>query len=106
MSVVIETTLGDITVDLYVKERPKGKHFIKFKINFCFNSGFSVFKVSILKNYKPYYCYYVFTACTNFLKLCKMKYYNLNLFHSVQRGYIAQTGDPTGAGRGGESVFG
>lgn len=35
-----------------------------------------------------------------------MKYYNLNLFHSVQRGYIAQTGDPTGGGRGGESVFG
>ncbi|CAL8110472.1 unnamed protein product [Orchesella dallaii] len=68
MSVVIETTLGDITVDLYVKERPK--------------------------------------TCTNFLKLCKTKYYNYNLFHSVQRGFIAQTGDPTGSGRGGESIYG
>jgi cyclophilin family peptidyl-prolyl cis-trans isomerase len=47
-----------------------------------------------------------FSACLNFLKLCKAKYYNLSLFHSVQRGFIAQTGDPTGTGRGGESVFG
>ena len=37
----------------------------------------------------------------NFLKLCKMKYYNLNLLYSVQRDFIAQTGDPTGTGRGG-----
>lgn len=68
MSVVIETTLGDITVDLFVAERP--------------------------------------TACMNFLKLCKLKYYNYNLFHTISRGFIAQTGDPTGSRTGGESVFG
>ncbi|KAJ8930238.1 hypothetical protein NQ314_016966 [Rhamnusium bicolor] len=68
MSVVIETTLGDITVDLFLSERPR--------------------------------------ACLNFLKLCKIKYYNYNLFHTISRGFIAQTGDPTGSRNGGESIFG
>eukprot|EP00092_Neocalanus_flemingeri_P017651 GFUD01019094.1.p1 GENE.GFUD01019094.1~~GFUD01019094.1.p1 ORF type:complete len:574 (+),score=221.44 GFUD01019094.1:57-1778(+) len=67
MSVVIETTQGDITVDLFLTERPK--------------------------------------TCLNFLKLCKLKAYNMNLFHTVQADFIAQTGDPTGTGRGGESIF-
>jgi len=67
MSVVIETTQGDITLDLFVKERPK--------------------------------------TCLNFLKLCKLKAYNMNLFHTIQADFIAQTGDPTGTGRGGESIF-
>ncbi|XP_046405798.1 peptidyl-prolyl cis-trans isomerase-like 4 [Ischnura elegans] len=67
MAVVIETTMGCLTVDLFVEERP--------------------------------------ITCTNFLKLCKMKYYNFCLFHSVQNNFIAQTGDPTGTGNGGESIF-
>lgn len=68
MSIVIETTIGDLTVDLFIQERPK--------------------------------------ACLNFLKLCKLKYYNYNLFHTIEHGFIAQTGDPTGAQSGGESVWG
>ncbi|KYN15232.1 PREDICTED: peptidyl-prolyl cis-trans isomerase-like 4 [Trachymyrmex cornetzi] len=68
MAVVIETTIGDFTVDLYTEERPQ--------------------------------------TTRNFLKLCKLKYYNWNLFHSVQTNFIAQTGDPTGTGKGGESVYG
>ncbi|XP_033110267.1 peptidyl-prolyl cis-trans isomerase-like 4 isoform X2 [Anneissia japonica] len=67
MAVLLETTLGDIVVDLYPKERPR--------------------------------------CCLNFLKLCKVKYYNFCLFHSVQRNFIAQTGDPTGSGNGGDSIF-
>jgi peptidyl-prolyl cis-trans isomerase-like 4 len=27
------------------------------------------------------------------------------LIHNIQQNYIAQTGDPTGSGRGGESIF-
>ncbi|XP_017879929.1 peptidyl-prolyl cis-trans isomerase sig-7 [Ceratina calcarata] len=68
MAVVVETTIGDFTIDLYTEERPQ--------------------------------------TCRNFLKLCKLKYYNWNLFHSVQSNFIAQTGDPTGTGKGGESVYG
>ncbi|XP_008556374.1 peptidyl-prolyl cis-trans isomerase sig-7 [Microplitis demolitor] len=68
MSVVIETTIGDFTVDLFTDERPQ--------------------------------------TCRNFLKLCKIKYYNWSLFHTIEREFIAQTGDPTGTGKGGESVYG
>nr|SVE71157.1 EOG090X0971 [Daphnia similis]SVE71789.1 EOG090X0971 [Daphnia similis] len=68
MSVILETTKGDLTVDLFIKERSK--------------------------------------TCLNFLKLCKMKRYNFNRFHHVERNFLCQTGDPTGTGRGGESIFG
>jgi len=67
MSVIVETTIGDLIFDLYTEKRPN--------------------------------------SCKNFLKLCKMKYYNYCLFHSVRRNFIAQSGDPTGSGKGGESVF-
>ncbi|CAN9507574.1 unnamed protein product [Ophioblennius macclurei] len=67
MAVLLETTLGDLVIDLFTEERPK--------------------------------------ACLNFLKLCKIKYYNYCLVHNVQRDFIFQTGDPTGTGRGGESVY-
>ncbi|XP_064627716.1 peptidyl-prolyl cis-trans isomerase-like 4 [Lineus longissimus] len=67
MAVILETSLGDITVDMYSDERPR--------------------------------------CCLNFLKLCKIKYYNFCLFHSVQHNLVAQTGDPTGTGRGGASMF-
>jgi len=35
-----------------------------------------------------------------------MKSYNFNRFHHVERNFLCQTGDPTGTGRGGESIFG
>ncbi|XP_073001034.1 peptidyl-prolyl cis-trans isomerase CYP59 [Typha latifolia] len=41
----------------------------------------------------------------NFLKLCKMKYYNGCLFHKVEKDFLAQAGDPTGTGTGGDSVY-
>lgn len=67
MSVVLETSIGDLVIDLYTEERPN--------------------------------------CCKNFLKLCKIKYYNLNLFNNVQKNFMAQTGDPTGTGRDGESIY-
>lgn len=67
MSVVIETSLGDFTVDLYTKERPK--------------------------------------ACFNFLKLCKIRYYNYCLFFEIKKNYVARVGDPTNDGTGGESIY-
>ncbi|KAH9622531.1 hypothetical protein KSS87_011292 [Heliosperma pusillum] len=44
-------------------------------------------------------------TCKNFLKLCKIKYYNGCLFHTVQKDFTAQTGDPTGSGSGGDSIY-
>ncbi|GAB4836636.1 cytochrome P450 monooxygenase 59 [Ancistrocladus abbreviatus] len=44
-------------------------------------------------------------TCKNFLKLCKIKYYNGCLFHTVQKDFTAQTGDLTGTGTGGDSIY-
>ncbi|QDZ19186.1 cyclophilin-type peptidyl-prolyl cis-trans isomerase [Chloropicon primus] len=68
MAVLLETSKGDVVVDLLVDEAP--------------------------------------LACKNFLKLCKIKYYNNCLFHNVQKDFILQTGDPSGTGRGGTSLNG
>lgn len=67
MSVVIETSIGDFTVDLFIDSRPK--------------------------------------ASFNFLKLCKIKYYNYCLFSDIKKNYVARTGDPTHTGSGGESIY-
>ncbi|KAB8262836.1 cyclophilin-like domain-containing protein [Aspergillus pseudonomiae] len=72
MSVLLETSLGDIVIDLLVDECPK--------------------------------------ACENFLKLCKVKYYNFSPVHSVQKNFTFQTGDPLGPDSsesdGGSSIWG
>ncbi|KAL4076244.1 cyclophilin-like domain-containing protein [Scleroderma citrinum] len=67
MSVLFETSLGDIVIDLEVELCPK--------------------------------------TCENFLKLCKVYYYNLNAFFNVSKDFLAQAGDPTATGTGGESIW-
>lgn len=68
MSVLLETSKGDIVIDLHVDKCP--------------------------------------VSCKNFLKLCKIKYYNDVLWHRVTKDFVVQTGDPTGSGSGGTSIFG
>ncbi|KAI9447732.1 cyclophilin-like domain-containing protein, partial [Lactarius indigo] len=67
MSLLLETSLGDIVIDLQVEACPK--------------------------------------TCENFLKLCKVYYYNLNAFFNVSKDFLAQAGDPTATGTGGESIW-
>lgn len=45
-------------------------------------------------------------ACKNFVQLCLEGYYDGVLFHRIVKGFIAQGGDPTGTGAGGESIYG
>eukprot|EP01032_Pedospumella_encystans_P029118 gene29118-32883_t len=68
MSVLLNTSAGDIVIDLFADQCP--------------------------------------IAAKNFLKLCQIKYYNNCLFYNVQQNFIAQTGDPTGTGKGGCSAYG
>ncbi|KAL8336614.1 hypothetical protein RB601_000431 [Gaeumannomyces tritici] len=72
MAVILETSAGDIIIDLLVDHAPK--------------------------------------LCENFLKLCKVKYYNFAPIHSVQKSFSFQTGDPLGPmapqSDGGSSIWG
>jgi peptidylprolyl isomerase len=44
-------------------------------------------------------------AVENFVGLVKKGYYNGVIFHRVIKGFMIQGGDPTGTGRGGESIW-
>ncbi|KAK0230222.1 cyclophilin-like domain-containing protein [Armillaria fumosa] len=67
MSVLLETSVGDLVIDLEIDACPK--------------------------------------TCENFLKLCKVYYYNLHAFFNVSKDFLAQAGDPTATGTGGESIW-
>lgn len=45
-------------------------------------------------------------SCENFLALCAGGFYNGCIFHRNIKGFIVQTGDPTGTGKGGTSIWG
>ncbi|CAN1333627.1 Peptidyl-prolyl cis-trans isomerase CYP65 [Linum perenne] len=45
-------------------------------------------------------------ACENFITLCEQGYYNGVVFHRSIRNFMIQGGDPTGTGKGGESIWG
>lgn len=45
-------------------------------------------------------------TCKNFMELAKKGYYDGTIFHRVIKDFMIQWGDPTGTGRGGESIYG
>ncbi|XP_065916656.1 uncharacterized protein [Dysidea avara] len=65
--VVLETTMGNITLELYWNHAPK--------------------------------------TCTNFAVLASQGYYNNCKFHRIIKDFMIQTGDPTGTGFGGTSIY-
>ncbi|KAJ6471871.1 cyclophilin-like protein [Mycena sanguinolenta] len=66
--VIINTTVGEIDIELWSKETPK--------------------------------------TCRNFITLALEGYYDNVIFHRVVPGFLVQTGDKTGTGGGGESIYG
>ncbi|PKK67234.1 cyclophilin-like protein [Rhizophagus irregularis] len=52
------------------------------------------------------FCEAVPKTAENFLALCASGFYDNNLFHRNIKGFIVQTGDPTGTGKGGTSIWG
>jgi peptidyl-prolyl cis-trans isomerase-like protein 2 len=55
--------------------------------------------IELLPEYAP-------RAVWNFVKLAQKGYYNHTIFHRNIKGFMIQGGDPTGTGRGGQSIWG
>ncbi|ETS77818.1 Peptidyl-prolyl cis-trans isomerase-like 1 [Pestalotiopsis fici W106-1] len=66
--VLLSTSMGDITVELYTTHAPK--------------------------------------TCKNFAELARRNYYDGCVVHRIISDFMIQTGDPTGTGRGGASIYG
>ena len=45
-------------------------------------------------------------TCQNFVELARRGYYDNTVFHRIIPDFMVQGGDPTGTGRGGESIYG
>lgn len=45
-------------------------------------------------------------AVRNFVQLCLEGYYDNTIFHRIIKSFLIQGGDPTGTGKGGESIYG
>ena len=56
-------------------------------------------EVALMSNVAP-------QACENLISHAEAGYYNGVIFHRVIKGFMIQGGDPTGTGRGGESIWG
>lgn len=52
------------------------------------------------------HCDVVSKTCENFIKLAQKQYYNDTIFHRSIKNFMIQGGDPTGTGKGGESIWG
>ncbi|WOH06193.1 hypothetical protein DCAR_0625616 [Daucus carota subsp. sativus] len=44
-------------------------------------------------------------TCRNFIELSRKGYYDGVIFHRIVKDFIVQGGDPTGTGRGGQSIY-
>lgn len=67
-------------------------------------------KVQIITNYGQLdielWCDESPKASKNFIQLCMEGYYDGTIFHRIIKDFMIQGGDPTGTGKGGESVYG
>ncbi|CAG9137054.1 Peptidyl-prolyl cis-trans isomerase-like 1 [Plutella xylostella] len=45
-------------------------------------------------------------TCRNFMELTRRGYYNNTKFHRIIRDFMIQGGDPSGTGKGGQSIYG
>ncbi|KAJ7761984.1 cyclophilin-type peptidyl-prolyl cis-trans isomerase [Mycena maculata] len=52
------------------------------------------------------FCEAVPKTAENFLALCASNYYDGCIFHRNIKGFMVQTGDPSGSGKGGQSIWG
>jgi len=64
-----------------------------------FDTSIGSFVVELYHRHAPRTCY-------NMAALADAGYYNNTIFHRIIRDFMVQGGDPSGTGRGGESIYG
>ena len=64
-----------------------------------FDTSIGSFVVELYHRHAPRTCY-------NMAALAHAGYYDNTVFHRIIRDFMVQGGDPTGTGRGGESIYG
>jgi len=79
--------------NLFAQDKAKGQNMVVLETN----QG--VIEVKLFTDIAP-------KACENFIGLVNKGYYNGIIFHRVIKNFMIQGGDPTGTGRGGESIWG
>ncbi|KAJ9635519.1 Peptidyl-prolyl cis-trans isomerase-like 1 [Coniosporium apollinis] len=67
--------------------------------NVALETTMGTITVELYENHAP-------KTCRNFSTLASRGYYNDVLFHRIIPNFMLQTGDPTGTGRGGSSIYG
>ena len=70
------------------------------------NLPYVVFETSVGDFVVELYFQHAPATCKNFRELARTGYYDRTIFHRVIRGFMVQTGDPTGSGKGGASIWG
>ena len=65
-----------------------------------------VFETSVGDFVLELYARHAPVTCKNFRELARTGYYDKTIFHRVVRGFMVQGGDPSGTGRGGDSIYG
>ncbi|SPO30274.1 related to Peptidyl-prolyl cis-trans isomerase [Ustilago trichophora] len=81
------------TMFSHIKSRHRSKAYVRLSTNF------GPLNLELHCDRAPKTCY-------NFLQLCKQGKYDDTIFHRNIRGFMIQGGDPTGTGRGGQSIWG
>ena len=74
-------------------------YFLDFNMSVTLHTDLGDLKIELFVSLCP-------KACENFLALCASGFYNNCLFHRNIKGFMIQTGDPTGTGKGGNSIWG
>jgi peptidyl-prolyl cis-trans isomerase-like 1 len=68
--------------------------------------SFVVFETSLGNFEIELYTQHAPKTCQNFVQLSTIGYYNDTIFHRIIKDFMVQGGDPSGTGRGGESIYG
>ena len=102
MAVLLETSKGDLVIDLFTDECPLAtRNFLKlckYGLRLADELRGAIQRCQVQLHELP--------RADEVPCRRRIKYYNNVLFHNVQTNFIAQTGDPTGTGKGGKSIYG